>query len=135
MSKIFSSILQLKFLRVWIEEPSVDFSDESEVQQLENSMSNHIGSSLENLTNHVRDGAAETNGELEIDLSVSETITNGDSELVHHNNRRKSTDSANNFKVQECNFNLQKLAIIEVRKPGKCELNLVLKLSAHFRYD
>lgn len=98
----------------------ITIDDESEVQQLENSMSNHIGSSLENLTNHVRDGAAETNGELEIDLSDGETITNGDGELVHRNNRTKLTDSANNFKVQECNFNLQKLAIIEVRKPGKC---------------
>lgn len=95
-------------------------------------MSNHIGLSLENLTNHVRDGAMETNGDLEIDLNVNETITNGESELVHRNNRKKSTDSAKNFKVQECNFNLQKLAIIEVRKPGKCELHLVMKLFGSF---
>lgn len=87
-------------------------------------MTNHIHSCLENLTNHVQDvvNSSELNGGLEIDLTLDdEGSTNGETEISRLSNNRKLNNFVNSVKIQECNANLQKLAIVEVRRPGKCK--------------
>lgn len=92
---------------------------ESGDERADNIMPNHVHSCLENLTNHVQDIVnSELNG-LEIDLTLDEGTTNGETEISRLSNNRKPNNFVNSVKIQECNANLQKLAIIEVRKPGK----------------